>query len=213
MKKHFVFILTGVILVSFLTAQDFDIRRLNWGMSYEQVQTAEELKDNLYKEEELLGIKVETIFGFHKGGLNSVTYTTRKLEFGEQVKSVLINKYGTAQSELDFSYLISVKHILKKYPGVVIKAYEKDDFADLEKSVKSSDEQKIIRAALSKRDKWQDGKTIALLLNSPVGVVLSYWSASYHQDSQKKAEAFIAELKKMVKKKTDKKKEDTDKFF
>lgn len=214
MKKYFVFsIIIAVILVTSLAAQDYDIRRLNWGMSYSEVQEAEDLKDDLYKQEELLGMQVETIFGFHQGGLNSVTYTTRKLEFAEQVKVVLIKKYGPAKSELDYSFLISVKNILKKYPAVVVKAYEKGDFSDIGETVKSTDEQKIIRAALSKRDKWQDGKTIALLLNSPVGIVLSYWSASYHQDSKKKAEAFIAEIKKLVKKKEDKKKQDTDKFF
>ncbi len=213
MKKHFVFIFIAVVLVMSLTAQDYDIRRLNWGMTYEQVQKAEELKDNLYKEEELLGIKVETIFGFHHGGLTSVTYTSRNLEFGEQVKGVLIKKYGTPKSEVDYSYLISVRDILKKYPEVVIKGYETGDFTDMDKTVKSTDEQKIIRAALSKRDKWEDGRTIALLLNSPVGVVLSYWAASYHVESKKKAEVFIEEIKKLAKKKSDKKKQDTDKFF
>lgn len=215
MKKVFVFIFTAVILVSFVSSQENDIRQLRWGMSFDEVQKIEELKDVFYKQEELLGVSVEVIFGMGGKGLYSVTYSAREKEFAEKAGELLKKKYGDAKTDLDYSYLINSKNILDQYPDVVIQIYEKNDFSRLE-TVKSTDAtinvKRIIKAGLSKRSMWEHGNTVALLLDSPEGIVLSYYSKPYHYENKKKFNTILADLKKKAKKEIKKKATDVDKF-
>ncbi len=215
MKKVFVFIFTAVMLVSFVFSQENDIRKLRWGMSFDEVQKIEELEDVFYKQEELLGVSVEVIFGIGGRGLYSVTYSAREREFAEKAGELLKKKYGDAGADLDYSYLIESKNILAQYADVVLKIYEENDFSTLD-TVKSTDAtinvKKIIKAALSKRSMWEHGNTVALLLNSPEGIVLSYYSRPYHNENKKKFDSIIAELKKKAQKEAEKKGKDADKF-
>lgn len=215
MKKVFVFIFAAVILVSFVSSQEKDIRQLRWGMSFDEVQKIEELKDVFYKQEELLGVSVEVIFGMGGKGLYSVTYSAREREFAEKAGELLNKKYGDPKTDLDYSYLINSKNILDQYPDVVIQIYEKNDFSRLE-TVKSTDAtinvKRIIKAGLSKRSMWEHGNTVALLLDSPEGIVLSYYSKPYHYENKKKFNTILADLKKKAKKEIKKKATDVDKF-
>lgn len=214
MKKIFVFFLTGVILMSFVFSQEYDIRKLKWGMSFEEIQRIEGLGSNFYKSEELLGIRVEVLFGFDSKGLYSVTYSTRERFFANEARKVMKKKYGEAKSDLDYSYLLKVKNILKKHPDAVALAFEDGDFSELD-DIRIADvvvnEKKVIRNALTKRDMWEFGSTIALLLDSHEGAALTYWSKTYHNENKKKFDEFFKELKKKVKKKK-KKNDEADKF-
>jgi hypothetical protein len=214
MKKIFVFLLTGVMLVSFVFSEEYDIRKLKWGMSFDEIQRAEGLGNNFYKTEDLLGIRVEVLFGFDSNGLYSVTYSTRERFFANEARKVMVKKYGEAKSDLDYSYLLKMQKILKKHPDAVVLAFEDGDFSELE-DLQSTDaivnEKKVIRNALTKRGRWEFGSTIALLLDSHEGAALTYWSKTYHNKNKKKFDEFIKELKKKVKKKK-KKKDDADKF-
>lgn len=214
MKKIFVFFLTSVMLVSVVLSEEYDIRKLKWGMSFEEIQRAEGLSDNFYKNEELLGVSVEVLFGFDSKGLYSVTYYTRERFFANEARKVMKKKYGEAKSDLDYSHLLKMKSILKKHPDAVALAFEDGDFSELD-HIQSADpvvnEKKVIRNALTKRDMWEFGSTIALLLDSHEGAALTYWSKTYHNANKKKFEEFFKELKKKVKKKK-KKSDDADKF-
>ncbi|MGD2086124.1 MAG: hypothetical protein PVH61_08075 [Candidatus Aminicenantes bacterium] len=214
MKKNFVFFLTGVMLASFLFSEEYDIRKLKWGMTFEEIQRAEGLGSNFYKSEVLLGIRVEVLFGFDSKGLYSVTYSTRERYFANEVRKVMKKKYGEPKSDLDYSHLLKVKNILEKHPDAVALAFEDGDFSELD-DIRSTDavvnEKKVIRNALTKRDMWQYGNTIALLLDSHEGAALTYWSKTYHNENKKKFAEFFKELKKKVTKKK-KKSDDADKF-
>jgi hypothetical protein len=215
MKKSFVFIFAVTILVSFLFPEKYDIRKLSWGMSFDEVQQVEGLKDALYKEEDLLGIRVEINFGCDSKGLYSVSYSTREKEFAEIAREQLKKKYGEPKTDLDYSYLIKSQNILNEFPDVVTQIYETGDFSKLEK-IRSTDTtvnaKKIIKAGLSKREIWEYDNTAALLLDSPDGVVLSYWSKAYHNENKTKFTALIEELKKKVKQEVKKKTDDVEKF-
>jgi hypothetical protein len=214
MKKIFVFFLTSVMLVSFIFSEEYDIRKLKWGMSFEEIQRAEGLSDNFYKNEELLGVRVEVLFGFDSKGLYSVTYSTKERFFADEARKVMKKKYGEAKSDRDYSYLLKVKNILDKHPDAVALAFEDGDFSDLD-DIQSTNavvnEKRVIRNALTKRDMWAFGSTIALLLDSHEGAALTYWSKTYHNENKKKFEEFYKQLKKKVKKKK-KKSDDADKF-
>jgi hypothetical protein len=213
MKKNFVFFFISVMLVSFVFSEEYDIRKLKWGMSFEEIQRAEKLGSDFYKSEDLLGIRVEVLFGFDSKGLYSVTYSTRERFFANEARKVMKKKYGEAKSDLDYSHLLKVKDILIKHPDAVALAFEDGDFSELD-DIQSTDvivsEKKVIRSALSKRDMWEFGNTIALLLDSHEGAALTYWSKTYHNENKKKFDEFFKELKKKVKKK--KKSDDADKF-
>ena len=214
MKKIFLFLLISVIAVSFVFSEEYDIRKLKWGMSFDEIQRAEGLSDNFYKNEELLGIRVEVLFGFDSKGLYSVTYSSPERFFANEVRKVMKKKYGEPKSELDYSYLLKVKNILKKHPDAVALAFEEGDFSqldDIESSNAVVNEKRVIRNALTKRDMWEYGNTIALLLDSLQGGALTYWSKTYHKENKKKFDEFFTELKKKVKKKK-KKNDDADKF-
>ena len=214
MKKDFVFFLTGVMLVSFLFSQEYDIRKLKWGMPFEEIQRIEGLSSDFYKNEELLGIRVEVLFGFDSKGLYSVSYSTQERFFASEARKVMVKKYGEPKSDLDYSHLLKMQSILKKHPDAVILALEDGDFSELD-DIQSEDvvvnEKKVIRNALAKRDMWEFGSTIALLLESHEGAALTYWSKTYHNENKKKFDEFIKELKKNVTQKK-KKSDDAEKF-
>lgn len=214
MKNIFVFFLTVVMMVSFVFSEEYDIRKLKWGMSFEEIQRVEGLSSNFYKNEELLGIRVEVLFGFDSKGLYSVTYSTKERFFANEARKVMVKKYGEAKSDLDYSYLLKVQSILKKHPDAVVLAFEDGDFSELD-DIQSTDvvvnEKRVIRNALIKRDMWEFGSTIALLLDSHEGAALTYWSKTYHNENKKKFDEFFKELKKKVTKKK-KKNDKADKF-
>jgi hypothetical protein len=214
MKKIFLFLLISVTAVSFVFSEEYDIRKLKWGMSFEEIQRAEGLSDNFYKNEELLGVRVEVLFGFDSKGLYSVTYSSRERFFANEARKVMKKKYGDPKSELDYSYLLKVKNILEKHPDPVALAFEEGDFSELD-DIQSTNavvnEKRVIRNALAKRDMWEYDNTIALLLDSHQGGALTYWSKTYYKENKKKFDEFFTELKKKVKKKK-KKKDDADKF-
>ena len=214
MKKIFLFLLLSIIAVSFAFSEEYDIRKLKWGMSFEEIQRAEGLSDNFYKNEELLGVRVEVLFGFDSKGLYSVTYSSQEGFFANEVRKKKKKKYGEPKSGLDYSYLLKVKNILKKHPDAVALAFEDGDFSELD-DIQSTNavvnEKRVIRNALAKRDMWEYDNTIALLLDSHQGSALTYWSKTYHNENKKKFDEFFTELKKKVKKKK-KKSDDADKF-
>jgi len=214
MKKIFVFFLTCVMMVSFVFSEEYDIRKLKWGMSFEEIQRIEGLDSNFYKSEDLLGIRVEVLFGFDSKGLYSVSYSTPERFFANEARKVMVKKYGEAKSDLDYSHLLKVQSILKKHPDAVALAFEDGDFSELD-DIRSADavvnEKKVIRNALTKRDMWEFGGTIALLLDSHEGAALTYWSKTFHNENKKKFDEFFKELKTKVTKKK-KKSDDADKF-
>jgi hypothetical protein len=212
MKKVFLLVFFMVLVSSVLFSQNYDIRKLRWGMSFEEVKSTEKLGDDFFKSEELLGNKVEINFGFDYKGLYSVTYSTRSKEFAIKAGDVLRKKYGKPQTGLDYSYLIHAKQIMKQYPEAIVETYEKGDVSALG-SIRNGDERKLIRNALAKQDVWIYGNSMALLLNSPDVARLSYWSKNHQEESKKKFASFILELKKKIKDNKSKKKgDDTDKF-
>jgi len=214
MKKAFLLVSILIFTSTFpvLLSQDYDIRKLSWGMSFEDVKRIERLGDDFFKQEELLGIKVEVNFGFDYRGLYSVTYSTRDKDFADKASEVLRSKYGEPKSGLDYSFIMESRVILKQYPEAVVDAYEKGDMEGL-KEIKSGDERKLIRNALAKQEVWTYGNTQTLLLNSPDVVKLSYWSNSHQAESKKKFATFLEKLKQKIQDdKKNKKTDDTEKF-
>ncbi|MCP5050612.1 MAG: hypothetical protein GY940_25845 [bacterium] len=211
MKRVFLFFILTFIAASIALPQANDIRKLKWGMSFEDVQRIEELGDNFFKVEGLLGIQVETRFGFDYKGLYSVTYSTREKEFAVKAGERLRAKYGEPKTGLDYSFMMQSKIILNSHPEAVIKAYETGDFSTLEK-INNRDERKLIRNILAKQEMWEYGNTVALLLNSPDVAKLSYWAKAHHNKSKKKFAQLVVELKNKIKKAAAKKDDDSDKF-
>ena len=216
MKKLFVFLLVTVIAAICLFSEEYDIRKLKWGMSFEQVQEIEGLSSDFYKSENILGIRVEVLFGCDNKGLYSVTYSSVDRLFGQEARKVLINKYGEPKSDLDYSYLLKVKDVLKDHPVLVIQFLDTGDLSEL-KNFDDMDtataDKKVLRIALSKRDMWEFGNTVALLVDTVEGSALSYWSKNYHIENKKLFEEFVKELRKNAKMPEKKKKaSEGDKF-
>lgn len=211
MKRFILFAVLVITLSTLVVSQGYDIRKLRWGMSFEEVKKAEALAEDFFKREELLGISVDVRFGFDYKGLYSVSYSTRGKEFAGKALAVLHKKYGKSTLGLDYSFLMQSRNILNQYPEAVINALEKADMAALEK-VKNSDERKLIRNLLTKQAKWEYGDTVALLLDSPDVGQLSYWSKTHHYASKKKFAALLVDFKTKIKKNAAKKTDDTDKF-
>lgn len=205
MKKVLLFIFTSVLIGTFVFSQDYDVRKLKWGMPYGKVKEIEKLGDTFYKEEELLGMRMEIIFGCGVNGLYSVTYSAMNAEFAERLAPVLIKKYGEPILDLDYSFLMESKDILKRYPKAVVDILEKNDFSGLdqiEEEYSNMNERKIIKAGLTKRKVWEYSNTNVLLLNNVTGGVLSYRPKSIQLENKKKFNSFLAELKKLVKEKS-----------
>ncbi|MGE5340518.1 MAG: hypothetical protein ACM3SY_03460 [Candidatus Omnitrophota bacterium] len=203
MKKHYISIVMVVIFLSLfpslLRPQQADIRKLNWGMPFDQVQRIENLKGEFYKDEELFGTKVEVLFGCDMKGLYSVTYSTQEKFFADQANKMLQKKYGAPKTSLDYGFLLRSKDILKSYPDTVIPVFEKGTFFKLNENPEiPMEEKKVIRVGLTKRSIWEYGNTVVLLLNSVDGAVLSYYSKPYYEESKKNFTDFMTELKRKV---------------
>lgn len=202
MKKVFLLVLTVIVIGTTAFSQDYDVRKLKWGMAYGKVKEVEKLGDSFFKEEELLGMKMEVVFGCGTGGLYSVTYSTMNAEFVERLSPVLIKKYGEPSSDLDYSFLMEAKDILKRHPRAVVDILEKNDYTaldEIEESYSNVDERKIIKGGLAKRMAWKYGNTVVLLLNNVTGGVLSYRPKASYDESKKKFNDLLVELKKQVK--------------
>lgn len=203
MKKTLLFIIMTFLVVSLVQAQDNDIRKLKWGMGINAVKKIENLGDDNYKEEELLGSKVEVIFNCDKRGLYAVTYVTNDINFVDRVKPLLDKKYGEPGKGIDYSFLMEQKRILTKHAKIVVEIVAKNDYSglnQLEASYGGVDERKVIKAGLSTRKMWSGGKTVALMLDDYNSAVLSYRPKQLHEENKKKFEVFIANLKSKVKK-------------
>jgi hypothetical protein len=211
MKKIFLFTFLITLTACLVFAQDYDIRKLKWGMAFDDVKSAEDLGDDFFKTEEIMGIDVNINFGFDYRGLYSVIYSTRDKDFMTKVGDVLRKKYGNPKTGLDFSFLVQSKSLLKKYPEAVVNLYEKGNEAALEK-IKNSDERKLIKTILTRRNMWTYGNTWVLLLDTPEVTVLSYWFKDHQLESKTKFVELIEELKKKVKKEKTKKAKEADKF-
>ncbi len=204
MKKVLLLILVIMITGAFVFSQQYDIRKLKWGMPYDKVMEVEGLKDSLYKSEELLGMQVEVLFGCGSKGLYSVAYQTMNAEFVIRLTPLLTKKYGEPGSDLDYSFLMESKDILKRHPVAVVDIVLENDFTELNKieaSYSNVDERKIIKGGLTKRKTWEYGNTVALLLDNVTGGVLSYRPKDLHYANKKKFEQLLEEFKKTAKKK------------
>ncbi len=193
-----------MITGAFVFSQQYDIRKLKWGMPYDKVMEVEGLKDSLYKSEELLGMQVEVLFGCGSKGLYSVAYQTMNAEFVIRLTPLLTKKYGEPGSDLDYSFLMESKDILKRHPVAVVDIVLENDFTELNKieaSYSNVDERKIIKGGLTKRKTWEYGNTVALLLDNVTGGVLSYRPKDLHYANKKKFEQLLEEFKKTAKKK------------
>ncbi len=197
MKRLLLFIFLLAVSVTLVRSQDYDIRKLKWGMSFDEVKKIEGLETELFKEDDLLGMRVDVNFGFDYKGLYAVIYSTRGSEFAFQADDVLRKKYGTPIIGMDYSFIMQSKDLLKHYPDVVIAIFEKGDLSLLE-DVKSEDERKLIGNVLSKQNMWAYGNTVTLLLKSPEVSRLSYWSKTHHEENKKKFADFMVELKKSL---------------
>jgi len=204
MKKIFLLALTIIIIGAFAFSQENDVRKLKWGMAYTQVKEIEALGDSLFKQEELLGMKVEVVFGCGNKGLYSVTYSSSNPMFVEKASAVLNKKYGEPKQDLDYSFLMEAKEMLKQYPRAVVDIFYKNDYKALEKigtAYSNTDAKRIIRGGLAKRNKWEYGNTVALMLDSVTGAVLSYRPKTDHYANKKKFNELMEELKKKMEKK------------
>ena len=211
MKRLILFTVLVIIMSSLLVCQDYDIRKLKWGMPFEDVKQAEALGEDFFKQEELLGISVDVRFGFDYKGLYSVIYSTRGKEFAGKASEVLHKKYGKSDIGLDYSFIMQSRAILNQHSEEVVNTYEKGDMSYLDK-IKNSDERKLIRNLLTKQAKWEFGNTVALLLDSPDVGSLSYWAKVHHYENKKKFAQLLVDLKIKNKKNAAKKTDDTDKF-
>jgi hypothetical protein len=204
MKKIFLLALTIIIIGAFAYSQEYDVRKLKWGMSYTQVKEIEALGDSLFKQEELLGMKVEVVFGCGNKGLYSVTYSSSNPMFVGKASAVLNKKYGEPKKDLDYSFLMEAQGMLKQYPRAVVDIFYKNDYKALEKigtAYSNTDAKRIIRGGLAKRNKWEYGNTVALMLDSVTGAVLSYRPKTDHYANKKKFNELMEELKKKMEKK------------
>ena len=201
MKKFFLISLAVVFIGTSIFSQDYDIRKLKWGMPYNKVKEIEKLGDTFYKEEELLGMRMEVLFGCGINGLYSVTYSAINSEFVDRLTPVLIKKYGEPTIDLDYSFLMESKDIFKRHPKAVVDILEKNDFSELNQIEEYSniDEKKIIKGGLIKRKVWEYGNTNVFLLNSMTGGVLSYRPKALQLENKKKFNSVLVEIKKLAK--------------
>ena len=201
MKKVFLLILIIVIVGASVFSQENDVRKLKWGMSYTEIKEIEGLGDSLFKQEELLGMKVEVVFGCGNKGLYSVTYSSTNPMFLEKASVVLNKKYGEPKKDLDYSFLMEAKEMLKQYPRAVVDIFFKNDYKELEKigtAYSKTDTKRIIRGGLTKRNKWEYGNTVALLLDNVSVRILSYRPKTHHYTNKKKFNELMEEFKKKV---------------
>jgi hypothetical protein len=214
MKKIFSLLLIIMAAGLLIFSEEYDIRKLKWGMSYDEIKEIEGLEDSLYKSEELLGMKVEVVFGCNNKGLYSVIYSTMNGAFGQVAEEKLNQKYGEPKLDLDYSFLVESKEILMQYPRAVVDILLKNDLTEFNRigtSYSNVNVRKIIKGGLTKRKMWTYGNTTALLLDSPTGAILSYRPTTQHELNKKKFNEVLEELKKEAGKKK-KKSEEDEKF-
>ncbi len=215
MKKLMLAVLIIMLVGGLCFSQEYDIRKLKWGMSYDDVKRIEGLDDTLYKGETLQDVNVEVVFGVGKKGLHSVIYSSKDLAFAQMAAAVLSRKYGDSGKGMDYAFLVEAQEILKRYPKAVVELLEDKDYSALNLVGQSSTQhQKIIKGGLAKRQMWEYGTTVVLLLDSGTeGGVLSYRYKNIHQESEVKFGALLKELKGMVKQKQKKQASETDENF
>ncbi|MCP4214984.1 MAG: hypothetical protein GY765_10015 [bacterium] len=201
MKKAYLFVIITCIIGSFLFSQQTDIRRLKWGMSYAKVKEIENLEDTLYKQDELLGIKVEIVFGCGKSGLTSVIYSTDDTTFVQKASEKLSKKYGEFKKDMDYAFLIEAKDILMQHPKAVIGMLEQNDLTELNNITTGgrSNAKLIIKGGLAKRYMWEYNNTVALLLDNVTTAILSYRPKKQYNEDKEKFKLLVQELKKKIK--------------
>lgn len=202
MKKGILLTIVFILFGAGLLAQEYDIRKLKWWMSYDKVVKAEKLEDSLFKEDILLDAKVEVIFGINQKGLYSVTYNTQDSMFAENVIPKLDKKYGPSRKELDYTFLmVQTQNLLKKYPQAVLNIMEKQDYSDLATLDISYEEKvnlkKILKNGLTPHSYWE-GETTSALLFEDNDTVLSYRPKSFHYENKKTFELLLAQIRKDV---------------
>jgi len=217
MKKHFVFFITLIVFLagSFKSgAEEFDIRQLKWGMSFEVVKKIENLKDDFYKEEDILGAKIEVLFGCDLKGLYGVTYSTPDKFFYGEINRVLRKKYGEPKTDLDYTYIMKSKDLFLRFPEIVMYILEKKNFTPLTMNTEMTiNEKKIFRVGLAKRLFWEYGNTDVLLVDTVDGVVVVYQNKAYFSENKKKFADFLVQLKKQIEENSKKKDtEEVEKF-
>lgn len=204
MKKSILLLLVIVIVGVCGFSEEYDVRKLNWGMSYKTVKEIEGLDNNFYKTEEMLGMKVEVIFNCGNRGLYSVVYSSKNVEFVERFEPILEEKHGEPGTDLDYSFLVESWDILKEYPRAVVDIWVDNDFTALNQigtSYSNVDVKKIIKGGLAQRKKWEHGNTVTMLLNDVPGGILSFRPKTEHYANKKKFEQLIEDLKKLAKSK------------
>lgn len=212
MKRIVFFLSLVLLLASLIYSQEYDIRKLKWGMPFDQVKQIEGLdNDELFKEDDLLGMKVDVNFGFDYRGLYAVIYSTRGSEFALKADDVLRKKYGAPTIGMDYSFIMQSKDLLKQYPEVVLALYEKND-ASLLDTIKSEDERKLISNVLTKHNLWVYGNTVILLLKSSDITRLSYWYKVHQEESKKKFADLLITLKKATLNKKQEANDDSEKL-
>jgi len=211
MKRLFLGVLVVTVFFSFLFSDEYDIRKLKWGMTYSQVSAAEGLTNEFFKLEDVLGVKVEVVFNIGSKGLFSVTYSTRNIEFHTKAQNVLVKKYGEPEEDLDYSFLMQARLILLEFPDAVLEYMKKPSLAILNK-IPSTDGKLVFRLGLAKREIWQFGNSVALLVSGNDGVVLSYHSKNHYEESKKKFAELLETIKTKAKKYEQKQAEDVEKL-
>lgn len=216
MKKVLLLVLLIVVFVVPGFSEEPDVRKLTWGMSYKKVKEIEGLGRDFYKTEELLGMKVEVVFNCGNRGLYSVVYSSKNVEFVDRMAPLLVERYGEPGTDLDYSFLMESKDILKEHPRAVVDIVTDKDFTALNQigtSYSNVDVKKIIKGGLAARQKWEYGNTVTMLLNDVPGGILSFRPKTEHYANKKKFEEFVEELKKRVKGKKDAKAKKKDDIF
>lgn len=210
MKRAFFIILTISLLTTFISAEEYDIRKLNWGMTLDEVRKAENLTDTLYKDEVLLDSKTEVVFGIGASGLEYVIYSTKDMSFLEKVTNLLNNKYGKPTEVLDYTFLLDAEKIMKSHPQAILMAVEDRDFSgffSIKQNKKGRATAEALEAGLKMRKFWKKDKTAILLLDNMHEVYLSYRPLKIHEESRGKFAEIVKELKAQVNKKATRKKE------
>lgn len=202
MKQSVVWVMAFIMMGALVFAQDYDIRKLKWGMSYDKVKEIEGLTDTLYKGEELMGMQVEVVFGCNNKGLYSVIYSAGTPSFATVASERLENKYGPPRKDLDYSFLVEQKEILMQYPKAVLGLYLDNDLTEFNRigaTYSNVDVRKIIKGGLTKRMMWEYGNTAVMLLENPMGAILSYRPKAHHELNKKAFQTLLEVLKKKAK--------------
>ncbi len=216
MKKAILFILATGLFATLITADEYDIRKLKWGMPLDEVRKIENLTDTLYKDEILLESKTEVVFGLGTEGLEYVIYSTKDMTFLGRVTELLNRKYGKSTNILDYTFLLDAEKIMKANPEAILMAVEDDDFSgffSIEKQKRGQGTAQALKAGLKKRKFWKKGNTAILLLDNIHEVYLSYRPLEIHEASKVKFKKIMKELKSMLNRREETKKKEVESNF